>query len=495
VGLVLLARYREERFKGARVDDALAVGVAGASLGTLGAALAASVAYGSLIATEFRGFRQFGCIGSVGMLSSWITAFVLVPPLLKWLDRGPMARPAKPRRREAMSLRLLAAVERGAPLIVAGAVGLAALSAFAVSRFDASHIEYDFNKLRRVDTWKTGEGYWGRKMDAILGHYVTPTVILCDTPEQARAVEASVRKSVESGTLAPFVDQPAKIALTAQIRQALTPKIRSLVDSDTRTKIDRIVGHGDLTPIRAGDLPASLTTGLREADGSIGRSILVYPRPSDALWKADTMHLFVTTLRSLAAAASPADVSAVRVAGSIPLSGDILTSLARDAPIASLVSLFGVVAVVVVILRARKASAYVIGSLLLGILLLAGATMAFGIKINFSNFIAFPITLGIGADYSVNVMTRYVQDGERDVAGAVRATGGAVALCSLTTIIGYSSLLLAKNHALFLFGLIAVTGEIACLSAAVIVLPAWLVLQGRLGTMRRSARSSALANL
>ena len=76
--------------------------------------------------------------------------------------------------------------------------------------------------------------------------------------------------------------------------------------------------------------------------------------------------------------------------------------------------------------------------------------------------------------YAVNVMTRYVQDGAKDTSAAVRATGGAVALCSLTTIIGYSSLLVAENRALFLFGLLAVLGEITCLAAAVVALPALL---------------------
>jgi predicted RND superfamily exporter protein len=191
------------------------------------------------------------------------------------------------------------------------------------------------------------------------------------------------------------------------------------------------------------------------------------------------MHLFVRTLRELARVGTGSTAPPGRIAGSIPLSSDILASVSRDAPRASLVSLIGVIAIVLVVLRARKASVYVIGSLVVGVLWLLGATMTLGIKINFSNFIAFPITLGIGVDYAVNVMTRYVQDGERDVRGAVRSTGGAVALCSLTTIIGYSSLLLAKNRALFLFGLLAVLGEIACLTAAVIALPAWLVLRNR----------------
>ena len=73
-------------------------------------------------------------------------------------------------------------------------------------------------------------------------------------------------------------------------------------------------------------------------------------------------------------------------------------------------------------------------------------------------------------------MARYLRDGQRDVTAAVRATGGAVGLCSLTTIIGYSSLLVAQNVGLFLFGLVAVFGELTCLTTAVVVLPAVLLL-------------------
>jgi len=100
--------------------------------------------------------------------------------------------------------------------------------------------------------------------------------------------------------------------------------------------------------------------------------------------------------------------------------------------------------------------------------------MALHVQVNFANFIAYPITFGIGVDYSVNMASRWDLDGRGSMADVVRSTGGAVTLCSLTTIIGYSSLLLAQNRALFLFGLLAVLGEVACLATAVVVLPACL---------------------
>ena len=49
----------------------------------------------------------------------------------------------------------------------------------------------------------------------------------------------------------------------------------------------------------------------------------------------------------------------------------------------------------------------------------------------------------------------------------------------LTTLIGYSSLLLAENRALYLFGPLAVLGEVACLTTAIVVLPAVLLASKR----------------
>src|SRR6202041_1116869 len=88
-GIVLLARYVDERRAGGDVRDALEFGVWGARTGTLAAALAAGVSYASLALTDFRGFRQFGFLGGLGMVLSWAFAFVLMPPLIAWIDRAP----------------------------------------------------------------------------------------------------------------------------------------------------------------------------------------------------------------------------------------------------------------------------------------------------------------------------------------------------------------------------------------------------------------------
>ncbi len=487
-GIVLLARYAEERRAGVATGPAAATAVGGAARGTLAAARRRRGVLRFARLTDFRGFRQFGVIGGLGMLLSWGLSFLLMPSLCVWLDRGASRGAPAGTSFEALG-RFIA--RAAMPLTVIFGV-VTTLAAIRVSRFDSSEIESDFSKLRRADTWTQGEGYWGGKMNALLQRYLTPIVVLTDDPATASAVAAGLRAAAHAEPLSAVVaevressdilpkDQGAKIDELRAIREALTPKIRSLLTDEQRLEVDRLLGMPDLKPMTVDDLPRTFTVGLRERDGQLGRTVLVYPRPSHALWDGPTIARFVGALRATVAAASP-PAHPARVAGSLPLSADILAAVRRDGPIASVVAFAGVVLVVVATFRRRPASLLlVVGALCVGVLWLAALSMALGVKLNFANFIAYPITFGIGVDYAVNVVSRHLDDGANDMLGAVATTGAAVALCSATTVIGYSSLLLAQNRALLLFGLLAVLGELCCLTAAIVALPAcWTVWRRR----------------
>jgi predicted RND superfamily exporter protein len=500
-GIILLARYAEERRRGAAIEDALVTSIVSTRLATIVAAAAAATAYGSLILTRFRGFHQFGVIGGIGMLLCWGAAFLLVPSLVTLFDRTPDRwRPAPSTGLMPRIARLV--VDHPVPVVVFALVTSVA-SVMLAKNIDRDSIEYDFSKLRRSDTTVIGEGYWGRKMDAVLQRYLTPIVVLGDDPSQARKIAASIdaqlhgeraRDAVDLGSVIASVhtandvvpkDQPAKLAEARAIRALMTPRIRASVPESGRKWLARLDAM-DLAPITLADVPAGLLTGFREFDGRVDRTALVSPRPSRATWQGDTLVGVTGELRRIAADYPSANGHVAPIAGSLPLSADIITSIEHDAPIAVGAALLGVMILVLAVFRATTAGALVLGSLLVGVLWLTGTTEAMHAKINFCNFIAFPITFGIGVDYSVNVMCRYVSDEDlgavvRDrIERAISLTGGAVGLCSLTTIIGYGSLLVAKNRALFSFGLLSVIGEIACLFTAVVVLPAVLVVfEGR----------------
>jgi predicted RND superfamily exporter protein len=128
----------------------------------------------------------------------------------------------------------------------------------------------------------------------------------------------------------------------------------------------------------------------------------------------------------------------------------------------------------VVLFRRPDAIFQAVFSLLIGVFWMACAARVLGLKINFLNFIALPITFGIGVDYGVNLLARVRIMGARRIGEVVATTGGAVALASLTTIIGYGSLLLAGNQGFVSVGRLAILGELTCLTAAVLLLPAFL---------------------
>jgi predicted RND superfamily exporter protein len=402
-----------------------------------------------------------------------------MPPLVAWLDRGDWSRPVRRTERTRISFWVSRLVAKAPKAIAAATIAMTIIGGIELAQFKSSDIESDFSKLRRRDTWTQGEGYWGRRMDVAVGQYLTPMVILANDRKDAARIGDDLKKSLELPLFRGRIDsirtiddvlpkdQAQKIAVLEQIKRELTPNVRRNMTEAQLKDADRFL-NADLHPIAINDLPRTFTLGLSERDGTIGRTVLVYPNPLRS-WDGDSMRALVADLRDVAETAE--------VAGAIPLSADIIEAIQSDGPIASTFAFFAVLVVVVALLRRRDLVFAVGASLFAGVVWLAGGSRLLGVRINFANFIAFPITLGIGVDYAVNVMSRYAEDGKRDVLAAMRSTGSAVALCSLTTIIGYASLLLAENQALFNFGVLAVLGEICCLTAALVGLPAFLRLR------------------
>jgi hypothetical protein len=148
-------------------------------------------------------------------------------------------------------------------------------------------------------------------------------------------------------------------------------------------------------------------------------------------------------------------------------------AIQADVPKAIFCSFLSTILVVVVSFRLRRSAGSVLFALLLGVAWMTGGLALLGAKLNFLNFMALPITFGIGVDYAVNVAHRQLQ--LHDPVAVVRQTGGAVVLCSLTTLLGYLALVRSVNFAVRSLGVAAVLGEVTCLLAAVLVLPAALL--------------------
>src|SRR5262249_23575105 len=77
----------EARRRGATLQDGVRIAHRETWLPTLTAGCTAAASYGSLMITEFRGFRDFGLIGSVGMVLCWTSTYMTLPSILTVIER------------------------------------------------------------------------------------------------------------------------------------------------------------------------------------------------------------------------------------------------------------------------------------------------------------------------------------------------------------------------------------------------------------------------
>ncbi|HEY0707639.1 MAG TPA: MMPL family transporter, partial [Polyangia bacterium] len=229
----------------------------------------------------------------------------------------------------------------------------------------------------------------------------------------------------------------------------------------------------DLRVLAPQDLPPLARRPFTEADGTIGRGLMVYPIEKGlSVWNGRDLLRIAQVVQHLHL---PEQNKTIDTSGSAVVFAAMIRSVLNDAPKATVASLLAVVLLVLLIMRPLRSAALALATVLVGVLWMVGAAGLFEVKVTFLNFIALPITFGIGAEYAINVVSRQRQS--RDMVEAVVSTGSAVALCSWTTIVGYGSLLAARNRALQGFGAMAILGEVACLLTAILALPsliAWL---------------------
>jgi predicted RND superfamily exporter protein len=134
--------------------------------------------------------------------------------------------------------------------------------------------------------------------------------------------------------------------------------------------------------------------------------------------------------------------------------------------------------VVLLVGRNRRAISVLLATAAGSLLMLASCALL-GLKVNFLDFVALPITLGLGVDYAINVAHRHDHEDIPDPITTLRTSGSAVFVCSLTTMIGYGSLLVSDNLAIRGFGTASLIGEITCVLSALVLVPALLAIGDR----------------
>jgi predicted RND superfamily exporter protein len=489
-GVMLLSRYLEERRNGRSPTRAAYVAMNRTARATWTAALAAGMAYGSLFLTRFEGFRQYGIIGLIGMILCWISSIAVFPAVLLQVERiRPFVKKGRPRNPWIFGP-LSRFIGRFPGFIVACFLGLSILSVMSFARFDKDHIiETNLANLRNKESMTQGSGYFSKFQDEIFQRFLTPVALLSHSEKEAEAIATSLKEQRKDPDVAKLIfsvntihefvpdDQKKKIEVLKEIQNILPVRLLHRLPLAEQKRVHTFLRPEAMRGFTQENLPKLILDKFTEKDGSIGKLVLVEPPLESTNWSGQELNDFVRVLRTTGD--QVAGGKNVPVAGGMPVVSDMIEAITQDGPKATLFAFLSVVLLILILFRKPRIVALTLFALVLGNLWLFGFILGTGFKINFLNFIALPITFRIGIDYGVNVFHRYLHEPKSDILKVIRETGGAVALCSLTTMTGYSSLIIARNQAFVSFGILAVIGEITSLFAAVIALPAFILVLRR----------------
>lgn len=151
------------------------------------------------------------------------------------------------------------------------------------------------------------------------------------------------------------------------------------------------------------------------------------------------------------------------------MSGAILDGFRKAAVLAMIVVFF----MLYLDFRSLKFTLLAMLPLFIGEAWMLGLMLLFDQNFNLANLVILPLILGIGVDNGVHIVHRFRQE-KGDLLRVVRGTGRAILLSTLTTILGFGSLLFASHRGIESLGTTLVLGVSACLVAALFVLPALL---------------------
>ncbi|HEY2839895.1 MAG TPA: MMPL family transporter, partial [Pirellulales bacterium] len=291
-----------------------------------------------------------------------------------------------------------------------------------------------------------------------------PPVIPIDKPEElgrlmARAQELLARRNLSSRA-AQNLEQARDKLRRMQVPECnrLISQLQSFMAGDLLSRLHVLKGMANPEPPQLTDLPESLTSRFVGAHGL--HLLKIYGRGN--IWDMDALGNFVRETRQV----DP------RVTGNPLQAYEASLEMKHSYEKAALYALGVIVCVLLFDLRSIR---YTILSLLplgIGLLQTFGLLGLLDIPLNPANMIALPILLGISVDEGVHVVHDFLdQKGRYRMS---KSTAVAVTIDSLTTIVGFGSLMIASHQGLQSLGRVLTIGVTCCLFSSMIMLPAML---------------------
>ena len=237
--------------------------------------------------------------------------------------------------------------------------------------------------------------------------------------------------------------------------RTLVSQFQQQMAGDLLSRLYVLKSMANPEPPKLTDLPESLTSRFVGAHGL--HLLKIYGRGN--IWDMDALGKFVQDVRSVDPRATGNPLQAYEA------SLEMKQSYEKSA----LYALIVISALLLFDFRSIRYTLLAMLPLAVGLAQTFGLLGLLGIPLNPANMIALPLLLGISVDEGVHIVHDFLdQKGKYKIS---QSTAVAVLVDSLTTIVGFGSLMVASHQGLQSLGRVLTIGVTCCLFTSLIMLP------------------------
>ncbi len=520
--IVSYGRYVEERRGGATLEQALAAMTGATGPAVMAGAITTAATFYAFTFTDFTGLRQMGILTGTGILFCMVSVLILLPAMLAWGEDKHRKSQKEPKlflhsfgtnRLTAFSIR-----HPVTALLAGMAFTLVGLALALNIQFDESMKTMRPSGNRGIEVTTEVGKHFGSGFDAMILTLTGDS--LEEVLELSDRASAGAKRLVDQEILYGFSGPTSLIPPERQQREALDWLARNRG------------GALDLARIRATFADEATKQGIRPAPFEPGLDLLAqavsltkpigpedfasnqqtklllgrYIKKKEHGWKA-AVYLYPPANRWRREAPPEALRLAEQLGPKAQLTGvnrinqRVRAMVLRDAWIAGFLGLGLVTLILWIDFRNPRSVLLALMPLLLGITMMIGGMVLFGIQMNFINIFVTTMIIGIGVDYGIYILHRYGEVKhlpEAEFTQALRETGKAVAAAATSTIVGFGSIIFSHYSGLRSTGEVAILGALFTSLVAITLLPAYLTWRRRkadqAGGVPRETPSTAAAS-
>jgi predicted RND superfamily exporter protein len=247
----------------------------------------------------------------------------------------------------------------------------------------------------------------------------------------------------------------------AEIHQALSA-FQEALGRDLEEKLVLLQGSLWAEPVTLADLPPELRARYVGKTGAY--RLFVYP--SQDVWEFPPLAQFVADLRSV-------DADAL---GTPVMHFEFIRGITEAYQAAGLYAFLGIALLALLTFRAVRPTLLALTPLAVGGLWTLGVMGLFQVPFNVANLIVIPLITAPAVEGGIMIVYRYREERRKSTMPSPlpQSTGRAVAFSSLSTIVGFGSLMISHHWGIFSIGLLLTVGVSAVLLASLTVLPSLL---------------------